>query len=169
MSNDSPRDGSAQAPVPPTFDLVPLRRRRDGWTPERQRRFVAALAEGLGVGAAAARVGMSRKSAYALRERPGAAGFAAAWDGACAAARARRFAARPPGDWERGVEGVLHPVRYRGRIVAWDRRFSDCALLRLLGRVDWLERKRDREAENNAPGKANLCHLPQDAEGRPLP
>jgi hypothetical protein len=49
-----------------------------------------------------------------------------------------RRAARRPGDWERGVEGVPYAVRHRGRIAAWDRRYSDSALLRLLRRADRL-------------------------------
>lgn len=63
-----------------TFDPAPTaRRRRDGWTPERQRAFIAALAQ-LGLAGAAAReVGMSRKSAYALLKRAGPqSGFARA-------------------------------------------------------------------------------------------
>lgn len=123
------------APSAPDFAPVPLRCRRDGWTPERQRAFIRWLARGLRPGRAAERVGMSRKSAYALRLRPGGEGFAAAWDSAVAGALRRRAGARAPGDWTRAVEGVLHPVRYRGRIAAWDRRFDDRALLRLLRRT----------------------------------
>ncbi len=63
---------------------VPLRTRRDGWTVARQRIFVAALAGGESVAAAARRVGMSKASAYKLRQRPQAAAFRAAWDGAVA-------------------------------------------------------------------------------------
>ncbi len=81
---------------------------------------------------------MSRKSAYALRSRPGGEGFAAAWDAAVAGASRRRAGARAPGDWTRAVEGVLHPVRHRGRILAWDRRFDDRALVRLLRRTQRL-------------------------------
>ncbi|MGZ8337478.1 MAG: hypothetical protein ACXWU1_12525, partial [Allosphingosinicella sp.] len=43
--------GAAAGPPPP-FDPVPTRVRRDGWTPERQRAFLAALAETLCVGRA---------------------------------------------------------------------------------------------------------------------
>jgi hypothetical protein len=60
-----------------------VRARRDGWTPERQFAYVAALAE-IGHGGRAARsVGMSEQSACRLRRRPGAAAFnrlcGAAW------------------------------------------------------------------------------------------
>jgi len=65
------------SPNRPDFEPVPLRHRHDGWTAERQRNFIALLAAGWRPGRAAARVGMSRKSAYALRSRPGGEGFAA--------------------------------------------------------------------------------------------
>jgi hypothetical protein len=54
--------------------------RRDGWTPERQLRFLDALARTRSVTRAAACAGMSRESAYRLRNRPGADLFAALWD-----------------------------------------------------------------------------------------
>lgn len=53
--------------------------RRDGWTAERQIGFLACLSETNSVAAAAASVGMSRKSAYRLRSRAGGALFAALW------------------------------------------------------------------------------------------
>jgi hypothetical protein len=124
------------------FTPAPLRPRRDGWTPERQRSFIEWLAKGLRPGRAAARLGMSRNSAYALRSRAGGEGFAAAWDAADAIARRRRIEARAPDDFARGVEGVLRPVRHRGRILAWDRRFDDAALIRPLRRTDRVLEKR---------------------------
>jgi hypothetical protein len=54
--------------------------RSDGWTPERQLRFLDALAGSRNVVKAAAFAGMSRESAYRLRERRGGALFAALWD-----------------------------------------------------------------------------------------
>jgi hypothetical protein len=63
-----------------SFDPVPRRARRDGWTPERQRLFLHELAQTRSIGRSAESVGMSRESAYRLRARPGAASFAAAWD-----------------------------------------------------------------------------------------
>jgi hypothetical protein len=54
--------------------------RRDGWTAERQLRFLDALARTRSVIKAAAAVGMSRESAYRLRNRKDGALFAAAWD-----------------------------------------------------------------------------------------
>lgn len=76
MSDSGPDDAFDS----PHFTPVALGRvRRDGWTVERQRGFVAALARFGDVAKAARVVGMSAQSAYNLRRRPGAASFAAAW------------------------------------------------------------------------------------------
>ncbi|NBC37552.1 hypothetical protein GTZ99_13435 [Novosphingobium sp. FSY-8] len=64
----------------PTFTPVPTRARADGWTPARQAGFIAALHITGRVDKAAAAVGLSRQSAYRLRERADADSFAAAWD-----------------------------------------------------------------------------------------
>jgi hypothetical protein len=61
--------------------------RRDGWTAERQLRFLDMLARTRSVGNAAACAGMSRTSAYRLRERREGALFAALWDRALEPAR----------------------------------------------------------------------------------
>jgi hypothetical protein len=62
--------------------------RRDGWTAERQLRFLDELAHTRSVVSAAASTGMSRESAYRLRERKDGALFAAFWDRAFQPARA---------------------------------------------------------------------------------
>lgn len=59
-------------PEPATIVFIPAatqRRRRDGWTPERQAAFIGALMRIGLVSAAARHVGMSPKSAYALLKR----------------------------------------------------------------------------------------------------
>lgn len=73
-----------------TFIPVPTARKRaDGWTPERQQRFLAALyACGIVAGAAEA-VGMSAATAYRLRRRAGGESFAKAWDTLLREARGR--------------------------------------------------------------------------------
>ena len=61
----------------------PLRQRRsraDGWTPDRQLRFLDALETTRSVSRAAKAAGMSRNSAYRFRERRDGALFAALWD-----------------------------------------------------------------------------------------
>lgn len=105
-------------------DFIPVateRRRHDGWTPERQRAFLAHLDQFGGVGAAARAVGLSRASAYALRARPGAESFAAAWDRALENGRLRAYdeAVR------RGLHGYTTPVMYRGKVVGQRRRFDN--------------------------------------------
>jgi hypothetical protein len=120
--------------APPLFDPVPCRARRDGWTPDRQRAFIAALDGGLRPGAAARSVGMSKQTAYALRRRPGAESFAAAWDEAVGRARRRRC----KGISERtraAIDGIAVPVRYRGRIVGTRMHYDDRQLIRLLGQA----------------------------------
>lgn len=64
------------------FIPVPVRPRRGGWTAGRQVRFVIGIARGLSPDRAAARIGMTRQSAQALRRHPGGGSFAAAWDSA---------------------------------------------------------------------------------------
>jgi hypothetical protein len=76
----------------PEFTPVPMQRtRHDGWTAEKQCGFLRALSVTGSVGPAARMVGMSRKSAYALRDRAGAESFAEAWDIAISTGRARQF------------------------------------------------------------------------------
>jgi len=113
----------------PDFTPVPVTRaRHDGWSPDRQRRFVVALRATASVGAAAKLVGSSRTSAYRLRARPGAEGFAAAWDLVLSAARDERFAIL----FERAMHGVLVPRRYRGEFVGTRHYFDNMAGLAAL-------------------------------------
>ena len=136
----------------PAFVPVPTRARRDGWTPSRQARFIGALAETGSVAAAAARVGMSRESAWRLRAREGADSFAAAWDaaraigskggGAKAIGTASEAQIPPkrkitPGELrQRALEGVLRVILRGGRHVWTERKADNSALLRWLGVLD---------------------------------
>jgi hypothetical protein len=74
------------------FTLVAVRARHDGWTPERQLRYVAVLAVTGHGGVAAAHVGMSEQSACRLRRRPDGASFARACGMAWRLAARRRRA-----------------------------------------------------------------------------
>jgi hypothetical protein len=80
----------------PDFDPVPLRARRDGWTPERQRLFIRILRETGSVGRACRAAGRTRAGAYRLYGRPDAESFRRAWDAAAAAARTARVGRAPP-------------------------------------------------------------------------
>jgi hypothetical protein len=89
---------SAIMSAPPViaFTPVPLRRRADGWSPDLQLRFIHALSRGLSPGEAARSVGKNRQNAYALRKRPGAESFAAAWDDVVACIRRVQAEGRLP-------------------------------------------------------------------------
>ena len=67
--------------------LADRAQRYDGWTPDRQRAFLEAIAEGHTVGSACALVGMAPSSAYALRRRAAGAAFALGWRAATLLAR----------------------------------------------------------------------------------
>ncbi len=103
------------------FTPVPLRARNDGWSPELQLTFIRMLAAGARPGQAAQALGKNRQNAYALRNRPGANSFRAAWDTAVAAARAARTATRAtkirPGFSSPGDVNLQHlsrkPVAFR--------------------------------------------------------
>ncbi|MFZ3485703.1 hypothetical protein [Sphingomonas sp. 3-13AW] len=80
---DGVPDAPAHAPA------AQARFRHDGWTPERQRRFLESIADGLTVEDGCAVVGLSVASAYALRRRAAGAGFALGWHAANLLARER--------------------------------------------------------------------------------
>jgi len=80
-----PPDAAAAPPEdynPTDYRWVPVRRkpRVDGWTEEKQRRFIETLADTGLVNLAAKAVGMTREGAYALRRAEHGAAFARAWD-----------------------------------------------------------------------------------------
>jgi hypothetical protein len=143
MNRKKRRDAGDSASSTPDFDPVPLRARRDGWTPGRQRAFIAALRATRSISKAARVVEMSRKSAYRLREHPGAESFAAAWDEA--------FAARPPRGpssvsllWHRAFHGVTRPI-YRGcEQIGTVNKPDNQALLKLYDRFERMERAVER-------------------------
>lgn len=124
MRDSLPPPPEPEDPFP--FDPVPsASNRRDGWTPERQRVFIAALAKIGLVSAAAKAAGMSRKSAYALLERAGPDGsFARAW--AAAMAHGKGEAGMTAID--RAIDGVEIPYFYRG-VQRGSRRLYDNRLL----------------------------------------
>ena len=120
-------------PRVPPFYPVPTRTRRDGWTAQRQADFLGMLAETGSVMGACEAVGMSRKSAYALRARPGAESFAAAWDAALGAP-VRKVTV---GDLHfRAHHGLIRPMLFRGRYRGAWQKPDNSALLQLCGRLD---------------------------------
>jgi hypothetical protein len=117
--NTAPPDDPAGGLAPP-FTPVPVRARHDGWTPDRQRKFIHALAV-MGVVARAAKaVGVSATAAYKLRDRADAAEFAAAWDLALTMGRDRAFEVAI----DRATNGITVPRFYRGRQVGTRHRYD---------------------------------------------
>ncbi|TMJ16216.1 MAG: hypothetical protein E6G94_04880 [Alphaproteobacteria bacterium] len=105
--------GAREAP-PLDFAPVPRRFRHDGWTPERQKAFIEALADTGCVTRAAAMVNMSQQNCYTLRRSAGAESFRRAWDAALdfGLKRLKDIA------FERAIEGVSgQPCPTRLRIV----------------------------------------------------
>ena len=74
------------------FTPVAVRARIGGWSPQRQRRFVATLAAVGSAERAAAMVGMTEQTAGRLRRRPDGASFAAACSAAYTFAKQLRRA-----------------------------------------------------------------------------
>jgi hypothetical protein len=115
------------------FTPVPVRARHDGWTVERQKWFILRLALGGCVSVAAKGVGMTRKSAYRLRDRAGAESFAAAWDRALGWGQDRTLDT----GLERALLGERVPIVRDGRCVGerfrYDNRLT-FAVLRALDR-----------------------------------
>ena len=124
------------APPPDGYDpadyrWVPVRRRPrlDGWTEEKQRRFIEVLADTGLVSVAARAVGMSRESAYRLRRSAHGAAFARAWD----AARDHSGGVIEDIAFERALEGVEQNVfDENGEVVCTKRVYNDRLLMFLL-------------------------------------
>lgn len=113
------------------FDWIPVKRkpRVDGWSAEKQRLFIATLADTGSVTLAAKSVGMSVKSAYALRRAPDAEGFDRAWRSAIRQAMSRLIDVC----MERALEGTEEPVHDRdGQVVGHRIRHHDRMAMFLL-------------------------------------
>ncbi|MFM5953045.1 MAG: hypothetical protein ACKOPE_01895 [Novosphingobium sp.] len=119
----------------PAFLPVPLRARCDGWSAERQARFLVALAQSRSVLAAARAVGMARESVYRLRKAPGGESFAAAWDHVL-----RRPAAKRKCTGEerarRALGGLVKPVAWRGELRDMVQKADNSALLGYIAQLD---------------------------------
>jgi hypothetical protein len=124
------RDSPTPDPDQIAFTPVPVAPRHDGWTPERQREFIDALAQIGCVTAAAKHVGMTPKSAYRLRSHADATSFAAAWTIAVDRGRASADDAAIT----RALDGEVIPVFYRGNQIGERRRYNDRLLLAVLRR-----------------------------------
>lgn len=113
----------------PDFTPVPRHyKRHDGWTPDRQRRFIDALAELGSVKAAAHAVNMTPEGAYLLRRHPEAGEFREAWEAALALGVQRLEDIA----MERALFGVEVPVYCFGKIIGTRRVYNDALLMFLL-------------------------------------
>lgn len=133
MRHDKPhprpgRSGASQSPAPqslsaalPSFTPAQLRPRSTGWTPERQRRFIEALAASACVTEAAASVGLSATAAYNLRKHPDAQAFRHAWDAAIEFGMRRLVDAA----LARAVHGVAVPIFWKGEQVGERREYPE--------------------------------------------
>ena len=109
----------------PAFELVPMKPRHDGWTPERQRAFIAALADTGSVTSAARFVNMSTTNAYQLRRHVGAESFRAAWTAALDLGVQRL----KDEVYDRALNGQLQPVFIGGKLKGFKRVKNDRLLM----------------------------------------
>jgi hypothetical protein len=130
--NESPED--VAHPLEPVC-------RRDGWTPFARKLFLSTLAETGRASLAAQYVGMSKQSAYNLRNRDPV--FAAGWDAASHLAR------QPMADefTEQSMDGVTETITRNGEVVAERRRHDARLSIAVLTRLD----KRCEEALARRP------------------
>jgi hypothetical protein len=158
-------------PLIPAFAPVPVRRRKDGWTAERQTLFIETLAETGCIVEASDAVGMTPRSAYRLAARPDATAFAEAWDMALPVARRRLVAIAR----SYAVDGVPEQIWKDGVLVAERRRPSVRLLIYLLERLDPVRVGRqhapegDDEAARAAPRRRldELLEWLEDVEDEP--
>jgi hypothetical protein len=113
-----------QPPIP-DFRPVPRRYRHDGWTPERQKAFIEALADTGCVDRAARMVNIAQTNAYTLRRAAGAEEFRRAWDAALdfGLKRLKDIA------FSRAIEGELVPVFQSGKLIGYRRKRNDALLM----------------------------------------
>ena len=107
-SNDGPETATPILYDPAEYRWVPVRRRprSDGWTEEKQRRFIEVLADTGRVALAAKAVGLSRQAAYELKRSGDGAAFSRAWD----AARLHAGALLEDIAFDRAIEGRAENV-----------------------------------------------------------
>jgi len=129
----------------PAFLPVPLRARRDGWTPMRQARFIGFLAQTGCVRKAAQLVGLTRESAYRLRKRSGAGSFIAAWNTAMQGRTQPKWKFTQTDRMPLALDGTLTPRLWRGRFTGVQRKASISALLALVSSLDRMAVMSDAE------------------------
>ena len=128
-----PGTPAADIPAAEPLDGIALpdsRKRLAGWSAERQRLFLASLAETGSVHIASPGARLSARSAYRLRTRSPA--FAAAWDAAEQLAVGRLSALA----FDRAIHGRTEQIWQEGELIIEKRLPSDRLLMWLLARLD---------------------------------
>ena len=121
----APLDGADSTDI---AKVLPPAERHDGWTPARQACFLRELAATHCVSAAARAVGMTRQSAYKLRNRLKGEPFDIAWR----AAFRRQYDALAEAMVERAINGVEVPHFHKGELIHTSRRYDERATVALL-------------------------------------
>lgn len=113
------------------FQPVPSRNSSSGWTVARQRKFIETLAATGSVFESACSVMLSPRSAYLLRGRKDAEGFARAWDCALEQAGGRLLAHA----FDRALRGGHRRVWKDGELKISETNPSDKLLMYLIDRI----------------------------------
>ncbi|GAB5350221.1 hypothetical protein [Alteriqipengyuania sp. 357] len=124
---------STEKPRPPAVPpqvAAPFVPKEDRWTKPRMTEFLRQLAAHQCVAAAARAVGMSRQSAYRLRNRLKGEPFDIAWE----AAFQHGYDALHQAALERALHGVEEPVFHAGEQVGTRRRYDERLTVFLLSR-----------------------------------
>ncbi len=117
--------------LPPDLQFEPVERqirRKNGFTPERQRAFIAALAACGSVRLACKTIGCSNHAMHKLRHGAGAESFSAAWDNAVARGVRRILDVMV----DNAVNGTPEYLYQNGQLVAERRRFNTRGMMWLV-------------------------------------
>ncbi len=142
------------------FTPVPVKARHDGWTVERQKWFILRLALCGCVSAAARGVGMTRKSAYRLADRPGAGSFRSAWGKALGWGQDRTL----DKSLERALVGEVVPIVRVGRVVGERHRFDNRLAMAVLNALDRRAEAWFGRLDPGAVYRAALAQLEREAK-----
>ncbi|MBX9884567.1 MAG: hypothetical protein K2X68_06305 [Novosphingobium sp.] len=150
---DRSRQPAAKGTLP-AFTPVPRQcNRHDGWTADRQRGFIEALADTGSVRAAAHAVNMTPEGAYYLRRQPGAEEFSKAWEAALALGVQRLEDVA----MERALHGIEVPVYHFGAVVGSRKVYNDRLLMFLLR--NRASKRFKASARHDAPTRAEIAKL----------